>query len=140
MSHGYSYNHIGKLRQDEIEEILKTDENIRVLSPADFQITDRPDRKTLESRVKTYLLKNEAEIKGFFRTREEDDFLILVITDKEQEAYILGHPRVATLKHFIADSDIYRGKTIDIGPINEVYEKLKNNEDKTKYQSVLKGS
>lgn len=137
MSHGYSYGYLHKLQEEEIEEILRNNAEVRILSPVDFTITDDPDRSQLESRIKDYLLANEVELKGFFRTEEEGDFLIFVITDKQKEPWILGHPRAPTLKHWIAGSDIYKGKTIDIGPINEVYAKLKNNADKTKHQSVL---
>lgn len=118
-----------------IHDFLKLlDQDVRIWDVS-HTAQDRPyTQRQQEDWARELMLNHEAEIRTYFR---KDDFLSLAFADTSDELFLFGHPCRPHLKVFLATFKPRCTQQVDIGPLDQVYEKLKQGQGQDKYQATL---
>lgn len=124
----YIYNKVFKLDQD-----VRLWDISHIGQEKGLPITQQQQ----ETWAKELMLNYEPEIRDYFH---QDDFLIFALADTSDEMFLLGHPCRPHLKEFLSSFKPLCTQQIDIGPLEIVYEKLKEGQDQGKYKATLNPS
>ncbi len=123
---------VGALSSEKLEEDVKVWDVSVIIPWQDIKAS----RRQLEEKLKKFLLEEEAPIRAFCKP---EDFLVFLVSSVSDESFFFAHSVKARIDEYLKASKVFQGERVDLGPMEIVYEKLKEGADKAnpKYHSVL---